>query len=303
MPYQRPRNPWRAPAGLYYPLVTAARANPVVMAWRWRWELGLAGVLTAAGAALGLPVALALVANVAGLLGGLAWLFPALRRFLAARFWCVVTPHRVRAGCVHGWIHSRYGKIPVILLTTAQPYGERVYLWCRAGTSASDFADARDLLATACWADDVLVSRDERYAHLVCLDVIRRSAAGSLMASGPQWPVHSGGEFGAGVEDGAEEVLAVGTLAVQQVGKDAVLVVPHQAGDDLGHRGPQRRAVWRAVVSQVDRADPGQERGGVLAGQAHERQPVRDVDDRDELGGGQAGGDGFEPGPLGRAVA
>jgi hypothetical protein len=61
----------------------------------------------------------------------------------------------------------------VILLTTRQPFGERVYLWCRAGTTASDFTAVRELLATACWADDVRVRRGDRHAQLVCLDVIR----------------------------------------------------------------------------------------------------------------------------------
>lgn len=174
MPLDRPRNSGPRQAGLYYEWVTVARANPAVAAWRWRYELGLLSALAVAFAGLGLVAGLVAIANTAGLLGMLAALFPALRRHLAARFWCVVTPHRVRAGCVHGWIHSRYGKIPVILLTTRQPFGERVYLWCRAGTTASDFAAARELLATACWADDVRVWRGERHAQLVYLDVIRR---------------------------------------------------------------------------------------------------------------------------------
>jgi len=174
MPLDRPRNSGPRQAGLYYEWVTVARANPAVAAWRWRYELGLLSALAVAFAGLGLVAGLVAIANTAGLLGTLAALFPALRRHLAARFWCVVTPHRVRAGCVHGWIHSRYGKIPVILLTTRQPFGERVYLWCRAGTTASDFAAARELLATACWADDVRVWRGERHAQLVYLDVIRR---------------------------------------------------------------------------------------------------------------------------------
>jgi hypothetical protein len=174
MPLDRPRNSRPGQAGLYYEWVTVARANPAVAAWRWRYELGLVSVLAAAFAGLGLVAGLMAIANTAGLLGTLAVLFPALRRHLTARFWCVVTPHRVRAGCVHAGIHSRYGKIPVILMTTRQPFGERVYLWCRAGTTASDFAAARELLATACWADDVRVWRGERHAQLVCLDVIRR---------------------------------------------------------------------------------------------------------------------------------
>jgi len=187
MPLDRPRNSGPRQAGLYYEWVTVARANPAVAAWRWRYELGLLSALAVAFAGLGLVAGLVAIANTAGLLGMLAALFPALRRHLAARFWCVVTPHRVRAGCVHGWIHSRYGKIPVILLTTRQPFGERVYLWCRAGTTASDFAAARELLATACWADDVRVWRGERHAQLVCLDVIRHQPS-----PGPDGPVHDG---------------------------------------------------------------------------------------------------------------
>ena len=173
-PLDRPRNSRPGQAGLYYEWVTVARANPAVAAWRWRYELGLLSALVIAFAGLGLVAGLVAIANTAGLLGTFAALFPALRRHLAARFWCVVTPHRVRAGCVHAWIHSRYGKLPVVLLTTRQPFGERVYLWCRAGTTASDFAAARELLASACWADDVRVWRGERHAQLVYLDVIRR---------------------------------------------------------------------------------------------------------------------------------
>ena len=184
MPLDRPRNSRPGQAGLYYEWVTVARANPAVAAWRWRYELGLLSALVVAFAGLGLEAGLVAIANTAGLLGMLAALFPALRRHLAARFWCIVTPHRVRAGCVHAWIHSRYGKIPVILLTTRQPFGERVYLWCRAGTTASDFAASRELLATACCADDVRVWRGERHAQLVCLDVIRR-----LREYGPGGPV------------------------------------------------------------------------------------------------------------------
>jgi hypothetical protein len=96
------------------------------------------------------------------------------RRFLADRAWCVVTAHRVRTGCSQAWIHSRYGKLPVILWTQSRPSGERVYLWCRAGISAVDFSSASELLAAACMAKDIRVSQHARYAHLIALDVIRR---------------------------------------------------------------------------------------------------------------------------------
>jgi hypothetical protein len=173
MPSPRPRSSRQAWAALELGLGTVARANVAVAAWRWRYELlatvGLAAtwitlwVTAAAIVTAGLAAALAITASL-----------PAGRRLLTARAWCIMTPHRVRVGCTQAWIHSRGGKIPAVLLTRRQPFGERVYLWCRAGTSVEDLSSARGLLAGACWADDVRVARHPRYAHLVTVDVIRR---------------------------------------------------------------------------------------------------------------------------------
>jgi hypothetical protein len=173
IPSPRPRNTRQALAGLQYALGTVAPPNPLVFAWRWRYELilgiGLPATLTALG---GVPVMLATLAAIAVLLGG-AFAWAPARRYLIARAWCIITPHRVRVGCAQAWIHSRRGKIPIVLLTTRQAFGERVHLWCRAGTSAVDFTSARELLITACWARDIRVTASERYAQLVTLDVIR----------------------------------------------------------------------------------------------------------------------------------
>jgi hypothetical protein len=141
--------------------------------------------LAAGWIALG-PVAGAVIAaGLAAALIVMAACWPQGRRFLVARAWCIVTPHRVRVGCAQAWIHSRSGKIPAVLLTGRLSFGERVYLWCRAGTSADDLSSARKLLAAACWADDIRVTRHPRYAHLVTLDVIRRGQPG-----GPAGPAH-----------------------------------------------------------------------------------------------------------------
>lgn len=173
MPSPRPASTRQARAGLEYALGTVARANPAVAAWRWRYELAVVSALAAIWLALDTAAASWLTAGLAGALAAIAS-FPAGRRFLAARTWCIVTPHCVRTGCVQAWIHSRYGKLPIIVLTKRQPFGERVYLWCRAGISATDFSSTCKLLAAACWAQDVQVSHHVRYAHLVALDVIRR---------------------------------------------------------------------------------------------------------------------------------
>jgi hypothetical protein len=151
----------------------SARANLLVVIWRWRYELALVLGLPAAAIAIarGLGVVW-LVATVAALAATFG-LWPDGRRLLVKRAWCVITPHRLRTGCAHSWIQSRSGKLPIILFTTPQPYGERVLLWCVAGISAEDLVAAKDLLIAACWAADMRISRSERHAHIVVVDVIR----------------------------------------------------------------------------------------------------------------------------------
>ena len=178
MPSPRPRSTRQALAGLQYALGTVAPANPLVLAWRWRYELILGIGLPAALAVLGgIPVMLGTLAAITVAVGA-ALLYAPTRRYLIARAWCIITPHRVRVGCAQAWIHSRRGKIPVVLLTTRQPFGERVHLWCRAGTSAIDFTSALPLLTAACWARDIQVSGNERFAQLITLDVIRHLPPG-----------------------------------------------------------------------------------------------------------------------------
>jgi hypothetical protein len=89
-----------------------------------------------------------------------------------------------------------------------RPPTERVHLWCRAGTSATDLTSARPLLTAACWAPDIRVSGNKRYAQLITLDVIRHVPPGqpdnlhpgqpddreqtSAQRAGSVWP-HAGG--------------------------------------------------------------------------------------------------------------
>jgi hypothetical protein len=155
-------------------LVRRARPNPLVVLWRWRYEIGLslvvAAAVTASSRALGWPWTVgSCVTLVSGLLGR-----PEVRRWSVVRAWCVITQHRVRVGCAHAWIHSRSGKLPAVLWTSPEDRGERVVLWCRAGTAAADLEAARHLLAAACWARDVEVTGDPEHAQIVVLHVVRR---------------------------------------------------------------------------------------------------------------------------------
>jgi hypothetical protein len=204
MPSSRPASARATRAALVYAIGTVPRANPVVAAWRWRYELVASATFAAVWIALDTPAAAALTGGLVAALA-LTACFAQGRRLLAARVWCIVTAHRIRTGCAQAWIHTRSGKIPFLIWTGSRPTGERVYLWCRAGTSATDFRSAHKLLAAACMAKHIDVSHHARHTHLIALDVIRRdppvewngrpwystgAPSRSPMIPGPREPAH-----------------------------------------------------------------------------------------------------------------
>lgn len=158
---------------LHHALVPPARSHPFILAWHWRYEMALLVVLPLAFGALvmavGLDGTLLIVTTVAALL----FRWPAARRRLTARAWCLLTPHRLRAGCAQAWIHTRRGHLPVVLWCVPKPYGEQALLWCPAGITAEDFAATHHILAGACYAAEVRVVTHPKYRHLVTLEVIR----------------------------------------------------------------------------------------------------------------------------------
>jgi hypothetical protein len=155
-------------------LVIAAPANPIVATWRWRYEIALLMGLTAY-LTLGITSAGVLPTIIVFVFIALTILcLPPTRQFALNHAWRIITPHRIRVGCAEAMIYSSRGKIPVILWTTRQPFGERALLLCRAGTNINDFISSRAILTTACWAQDIAVLPDIRRPHLVTLDVIRR---------------------------------------------------------------------------------------------------------------------------------
>ena len=193
----------RSLKGFQRVLVTVAAPNPLVAAWRWRYEIALLSGLSAglAAAIVFLGTVPTIVAVIVITLAILCW--RRAQQFAVNRAWCIITPHRVRVGCAEGLIYSSRGKIPVILWTSSQVYGERVVLWCRAGANVDDFVSARAILAAACWAQDVAIFSDVRHAHLVTLDVIRRPPIPVSDSDGrsssdpserpPSWPGDRGG--------------------------------------------------------------------------------------------------------------
>lgn len=191
-------------ASLETAISTVPRPGLLARLWHWRYELGLvAGVVLAAigiGGALGLDWLIAVAgAAMAVLITAMAWR-PSRGRIIA-RAWCVITPHRVRTGCTRAWIQTRDGRLPVVLYTVPADFGERVWLWCRAGITAADLESARDVLRGACWASDVRVLVNDRRSHIVVLEVIRRLPPGrhSGDSPNPAWP-----HFGRSETDGGD---------------------------------------------------------------------------------------------------
>lgn len=174
--------------GLEVAATPTARPGVFGLLWRWRYEFGGAVVLT--GSSIGIDVAagpsgLVSAAAAAGVSTAAALWWPASRRSILARIRCVIDQHRVRTGLAGAWVQTRRGKLPVILRTVPRPFGERMLLLCRAGTTASDVAAAREVLRVACWASDVRVIPDERRPHLVTIDIIRVPYAGGTAM--PEW--------------------------------------------------------------------------------------------------------------------
>ena len=228
----------RAEAQLLSDLNDLLRPRPRIpvlgAGWRWRYELalvaGLAAVVGTLLYALGGEWTVICLSALAGVVTP-PWPEPVM-----AAAWRIVTPHRLRSGFAKAGIQSRDGRPPFVVRTTSEPFGERVRLWCPAGTSAEDLRAARALLRTACWATDVRVIPDERHAHMVTIDVIRTGpAALALTAPDPAPPGHTGP--GAAGDRGPTPAPAPGTGAAAPAARRTPAPAPGPAPPDGGCGG------------------------------------------------------------------
>jgi hypothetical protein len=159
---------------LFDGMLVSFHRSPAGIAWRWRTELL---TLTLTLAALW-RLTLWITAAWAGLtLGGLLVIalgVPHSRRFITRRFWCVLGRHRLQRLCYEARLHTRSGRLPLILWTRPTKVGERSHLLCRAGICAEDFEAHIGELRAACYARDARITRNPRWSQLVTIDIIRR---------------------------------------------------------------------------------------------------------------------------------
>ena len=148
--------------------------TPAGIAWRWRAELIIITVLAAAWWRLDtwttLTWSLIILVVASAVLGTV----PHSRRFITRRFWCILARHRLHRLCYEARLHTRSGRLPLVLWIRPTRVGERAWVLCRAGICAEDCEAHLGELRAACYARDARVTRNRRWSHLVTIDIIRR---------------------------------------------------------------------------------------------------------------------------------
>ncbi len=159
--------------------------TPAGIAWRWRTELLTLSGLAAAWWRLDTWTSAIWAAVILAALAVVVLAVPHSRRFITRRFWCVLARHRLQRLCYEARLHTRNGRLPLILWTRPTKVGERTWVLCRAGICAEDFEAHIGELRAACYARDARVTRNRRWSQLVTIDIIRRDtlAASHIITS------------------------------------------------------------------------------------------------------------------------
>jgi hypothetical protein len=160
--------------------------------WRMRTELAMFTAVTASFAAL--VHVIAFVGAVVVLTTPMAVIMavPHSRRFVVRRAWCVLSRHRMQRVFFETRMHTRSGRLSLVLRIHPTEVGERALIWCRAGICFEDFEEHTGEIAAACYAREARVERSKRWAQIVVVHIVRRDtlAAHNVIPSGlaPQLP-------------------------------------------------------------------------------------------------------------------
>jgi hypothetical protein len=99
---------------------------------------------------------------------------PPSRRWVTRRAWCVLSRHRIQRVCFETRMHTRSGRLPLVLRIHPTEVGERALIWCRAGICAADFEAHAAEIAAACYARQARIEANRKWAQIVQLDIVRR---------------------------------------------------------------------------------------------------------------------------------
>ena len=154
--YRNQRNNPYALDGLFVAFHRSAAGT----AWRWRTELAVHPLLGAALWRLTLLVTSPGQASCSAPWSLVLLAVPVTRRFITRRFWCVLSRHRLQRVCYETRLHTRAGRLPLILWIRPTQVGERAWVLCRAGICAEDFEAHTGELRAACYAREARVTRN-----------------------------------------------------------------------------------------------------------------------------------------------
>jgi hypothetical protein len=162
--------------------------------WRFRTEVMVLVTGTAGIWELAKAVTTAWLMVILIMTGTAVTVLPQVRRFITRRAWCVLSRHRIQKVCFETRMHTRSGRLPLVLRIRPTKVGERALIWCRAGICAADFEAHVPEIAAACYARQARVEGNKRWAQLLYLDIVRRDtlAAHHVIPSGvvrmsPKW--------------------------------------------------------------------------------------------------------------------
>ncbi len=185
MPRNSARNHRNNPYAIDRVMITVHHSTAGAI-WRFRTE---ALTLTAASVSvwqLLLAVTLMWAVLIVAVVAVAATVMPWTRRLIVRRVWCIHSRHRIQRVCYETRMHTRSGRLPLVLRISPTEVGERALIWCRAGICAEDFEAHTGEIASACYARQARVERSKRWAQLVTLDIVRRDtlAAHHVISSG-----------------------------------------------------------------------------------------------------------------------
>jgi hypothetical protein len=141
--------------------------------WRWRIELALLVTTLAVFWRLAILITALWALIVLAAVITAALVVPHSRRFITRRAWCVISRHRLQRVFYETRMHTRAGRLPLILWIRPTRVGERAWILCRAGVCADDFDAYKAEIGSACYAREARVIRHPKHANLVTLDIIR----------------------------------------------------------------------------------------------------------------------------------
>ena len=154
----------------------------------WRFRTEIAACLAAAAGIWELDRAVAATWTVVTLTASAVAItvLPQGRRQVTRRMCCVLSRHRIHRVCFETRMHTRSGRLPLVLRIYPTQVGERAVIWCRAGICAEDFELNAAEIAAACCARQARIEGHRRWAQIVILDIVRRDtlAPRTVISSG-----------------------------------------------------------------------------------------------------------------------